>query len=148
MSVKTHGGSKTKLYRVWIGMKRSCYAPKSRQYKNVGSKGIEVFDDWVDNYENFKKWALENGYEDGLVIDRIDTDKDFTPDNTKFVTFRERWNNSVSAHTIKYKGDVDTLSGWAKKLGVSKQALSSRIKKLGNDKEAIQHYISKNGKQS
>ena len=61
-------------------MMKRCYNPKSIMYKNYGALGIKVCPEWHDR-ENFRKWALENGYKKGLHLDRIDTTKDYTPDN-------------------------------------------------------------------
>lgn len=67
-----HGESKTKLYKMWLGIKHRAY-----QYPGF-------CEDW-NEYETFKKWALDNGYEDGKRFRRIDKSKGFNPDNCEFI---------------------------------------------------------------
>ena len=57
-----HGESKTRLYNIWIDMKRRCYNPNKQFYYCYGGKGVEVCDEWKDDYLAFKEWALANGY--------------------------------------------------------------------------------------
>ena len=65
-----HGDRWTRLYRIWRGMRERCNTPSCSTYKNYGARGITVCDEW-NNYETFKKWALKNGYNDKLTIDRV-----------------------------------------------------------------------------
>src|SRR3972149_6142890 len=37
-----HGGSYTKIYSVWVGMKKRCYYEKHISYKYYGAKGIKI----------------------------------------------------------------------------------------------------------
>ena len=52
-------------------------------------KGIVVCDEWRYSFENFKAWALENGYEDNLSIDRIDANGNYEPSNCRWITYEE-----------------------------------------------------------
>lgn len=70
-------------------MKRRCYNPKNQAYKYYGAKGITICDEWLKDRKSFNLWAIENGYKDGLTIDRIDPDKGYSPDNCQWVTFSE-----------------------------------------------------------
>ena len=77
VKMKKHGESPgkgknaTRLYGIWLGMKNRCYNPKSKEYNYYGGKGIKVCEEWQEYY-NFKKWSIDNGYSDELSIDRID----------------------------------------------------------------------------
>jgi len=66
----THGYTKTRLYNIWRCMKQRCYYPLSESFKNYGGIGVTVCDEWRNDFYSFKKWALNNGYEDGLSIDK------------------------------------------------------------------------------
>ena len=77
-----HGQSKTRLYNIWLGMRRRCRDPKSHNWHRYGGRGIRVCAEWEHNYEAFKGWALKHGYRDNLSIDRIDNDGDYEPNNT------------------------------------------------------------------
>jgi hypothetical protein len=84
-----HGLHKHKLYAIYHGMKQRCYNPKSQRYKYYGSSGISVCADWNANFISFYTWAVENGYQEGLSIDRVDTSEDYCPENCEWVTISE-----------------------------------------------------------
>lgn len=66
----SHGDTKTRLYNIWARMKYRCNNSKNPAYKWYGAKGVSVCKEWNSNFENFKKWALENGYKENLVLDK------------------------------------------------------------------------------
>ena len=67
-------------------MKKRCYNPHDKYYKNYGGRNIKVCDEWRSDFSLFKKWADTNGYKQGLSIDRIDNDKNYEPGNCRWVT--------------------------------------------------------------
>jgi len=86
-------GREARLHRVWRNMKSRCYNPNSINYKYYGDKKIKICDEWKDNYIAFKLWALANGYQDDLTIDRIDGDGDYCPKNCRWLTLFENLRN-------------------------------------------------------
>lgn len=84
-SKKKHNGRGTRLYNIWKNMRQRCTNPNASGYKNYGAKGIKVDEIW-DDYNTFAEWAKENGYNDELEIDRIDSSKNYTPTNCQWVT--------------------------------------------------------------
>ena len=56
-------------------MKQRCYNPKNQHYKWYGAKGITLCEEWMgeDGVSRFMEWALNNGYEEHLSIDRLDS---------------------------------------------------------------------------
>lgn len=64
-------------------MMKRCYNPKSVMWKWYGEKGVGVCEEWHDR-EKFKKWAKEHGYKKGLRLERIDSEKDYSPENCYF----------------------------------------------------------------
>lgn len=83
-----HGGSGTRLYNIWSNMKSRCKNPNETAYRWYGGKGIKVCDQWKD-FTNFREWALNNGYKENLTIDRIDSNKDYCPENCQWLTMKE-----------------------------------------------------------
>ena len=81
-----HGMAKTKIYKVWDSMRQRCTNPKSSHYAGYGAMGITVCDEWLKDFVPFYSWALENGFKEGLSIDRIDNSKGYNPDNCRWTT--------------------------------------------------------------
>ena len=87
-----HGLHKHKLYAVWNSIKHRCLKPYSSVYQSYGGRGIGICDEWLD-FEAFYDWAIANGYQEGLQIDRIDNDGNYEPSNCRWVTHKENCNN-------------------------------------------------------
>ena len=88
-----HGDRYTKLWKEWNTMLWRCNPKNTTHKKWYSDKGIVVCDEWY-TYLNFKKWALSNGYQDGLTIDRIDSNKNYCPDNCRWITLSDNVINS------------------------------------------------------
>lgn len=131
-----HGMTGTKLYYVWEAMINRCGNPNSKSYVDYGAKGISVCDDWHDA-SVFIKWALENGYKEGLEIDRIDTFKGYSPDNCRWVTKQINANNKTINKYIEHNGKTRTLADWARYYEVNYKNLSRNMNKGYSLQEAI-----------
>lgn len=83
-----------RIRNIWYCMKRRCHNPAPSDFengiaKNYFEKGIQVCDEWKDNFSAFEKWALSNGYKDNLVIDRINSNGNYEPGNCRWITQSE-----------------------------------------------------------
>lgn len=121
-----HQESSTRLYHIWTSMKQRCYNSSHEGYKWYGGKGIKVCEEWLE-YLPFMKWAMSNGYADNLMLDRIDGNKDYCPENCRFVTQIQQANNKCNNKYIEFDGERLTYSQWARKTGLSKQLIRRRI---------------------
>lgn len=96
-----HGASTdqgtTRLYRIWSSMRERCRNPKTKDYKYWGGKGIKVCDEW-QKFEGFRDWANANGYVEGLSIDRVNSSRNYCPENCEWVTRSENCRRAHSNH--------------------------------------------------
>jgi hypothetical protein len=88
-----HNLCHTKPYRLWASMKARCQNKNAENYRFYGARGIKVCEEWANDPAEFCKWAEENGYTEGLQIDRIDNDGNYEPENCRFVTPAENMKN-------------------------------------------------------
>lgn len=101
-----HGGVGTRLYRIWAAMCSRCRNENQWNYQYYGARGINVCDEWKD-FSSFQQWANCNGYADGLSIDRIDPDKNYTPDNCRWIPLNEQQANRRPFNPHKTNSLVD-----------------------------------------
>lgn len=97
-----HGASCSRLYRVWANMKQRCTNPQAHEYSAYGGRGIKVCDLWLHDFEAFRSWALQAGYDEhaprgGCTIDRIDNDKGYNPENCRWIPMQEQYKNKQTS---------------------------------------------------
>lgn len=123
----THGLSKTRIYHIWLGMRKRCYNPRTKAYADYGARGICVCSDWVDNFQAFYDWSMANGYTDALTIERIDNSGNYCPSNCRWATAKEQNRNTRQNRLLTYNGETRCLNEWAEVLGVSRDLLRGRL---------------------
>ena len=79
-----------RIKRIWKNMKNRCGNPNATSYEIYGGRGITVCEEWENSFMSFYEWALNNGYEETLSIDRIDNDKGYCPYNCRWATAKEQ----------------------------------------------------------
>jgi len=122
----SHGGYGTKLYKILSGMKKRCKYESHPRYKNYGGRGIKVCGEWENDFSTFREWALNNGYKEGLTIDRIDNDGNYEPSNCRWATRREQDLNKSNTFHIKYKGSTKVLCEWSEITGINVITIKNR----------------------
>ena len=107
-SHRTHGLTGSKLDSAYYNMMQRCYREKDDHYASYGGRGIEVCEEWRNKENgkmNFFKWAWENGYEEGLSIERIDVNGNYCPNNCKWIPLSDQKKNMrPKQHKYGYPG--------------------------------------------
>ena len=142
-----HGKSKTRLYKIWVDIKRRCDDSLRKAYKYYGGKGITYCKEW-QQFEPFYEWSMNNGYKDNLSIDRIDYNGNYCPENCRWVDSFVQANNTSRNHYITYKNKTLTVAQWAREIGINRSVLNDRINKLHWDAEKAltTPYLGRNNK--
>ena len=120
---------KRKLNDVLINMIGRCYDPNNNRYYAYGERGIKICEEWISEggLDRFYEWALNNGYEEGLTIDRINFNEDYSPQNCRWATRLEQANNKRNNIIITFNGETDTLPNHCRKQGLDYHAVFLRI---------------------
>lgn len=126
-----------RLKSIYGGMKSRCYNENSANYKYYGGKGVAICDEWLLSFENFFDWAISNGYNESLTIDRIDSEKGYAPDNCKWSTKKEQSYNRSMSVKLTLDGRTMYMTEWAEELGIDKKTLSWRYKHGWSDEEIL-----------
>jgi hypothetical protein len=81
--------SRHPLYSIYWNMKTRCYNASEHNFPYYQGKGIKLCDEWLASVRSFYDWAISNGWKKGLSIDRIDSNKNYCPENCCFITTSE-----------------------------------------------------------
>ena len=109
----------SKLWRIWWGIKTRCYKESNKMYHHYGGRGIKMCDDWLNSYESFYDWAINNGYGQGLSIDRIDNDGNYEPLNCRWVDQKTQCNNTRRIFYLWYNNKWRQVDEIAKMENIS-----------------------------
>ena len=113
-----------------------CTYKGDTNYQYYGGRGIDICDEWKNDFQTFRGWAVDNGYSDELTIDRINTEKGYSPNNCRWVTMTVQNINTRKAHLITVRGITMCLTHWSRAIGKSHATLVKVKDKAG--------YISRN----
>ena len=91
-----------RLHNIWNNMRSRCNNPKHKSFQYYGGKGIKIYEPWSDSFEEFKSWAISNGYNEDSTIERVDINKDYCPQNCIFVSKREQAYNRTNTLYITF----------------------------------------------
>ena len=131
--------SPSRLYNVWKNMKVRCNNPHYKEYKYYGGRGITVCEEWND-FNEFQKWAYSNGYDEKAkrgecTLDRISTDKGYSPSNCRWVNMKVQCSNrrmwgayfhSREMITWEFSGESHTVREWSEITGIDRNTLRTR----------------------
>ena len=127
------GWTNNRIRNLFHGMKQRCYNKNEKSYKWYGAKGIKICDEWLDNPLLFEKWSFNNGYNDNLTIDRINEDKDYSPDNCRWISNSDNAKYKSTTSVINVDGEEHTGKDWSKMLGLGINRINTYIREYGLD---------------
>lgn len=113
-----------RLYSTWQSMKARCNNPNVQNYGYYGARGIKVCERW--NYFKLFIEDMENSFEEGLTLDRIDNNGDYTPENCRWASKELQSKNTRRALSLFFEGDYYTEKELSRKTGVSAGTLKKR----------------------
>ena len=102
-----HGWTGTVQYIIWKSMRSRCLNPKHKDYDRYGGRGIKICNEWLNSADSFCRWAITNGYKEGLILDRENVNGNYEPSNCRFVTPPISGQNQrlyYSTNTSGYRG--------------------------------------------
>lgn len=137
-----HGETNTRLYHIWAGIKARCNNPHKACFSYYGGRGIKYCSEW-EEFEPFKRWAMQNGYSDKLTIDRINSNGDYSPENCRWVDRKIQSLNRRSAHLITYRGETKSLIEWSRLYCIDRNTIKSRLKRGWSIEDALTHKLKK-----
>jgi len=136
----THKLSSHRLYNVYHKMIVRCTYSNDPAYKNYGGRGIKVCKKWKNSFLDFYDWAIENGYKEGLEIDRIHNDKGYNPNNCRFITKAEQARNRRTNKCFYINGVRYLQVDLAKMSNVNPKTIEYHLKKGETAKEILHHF--------
>jgi len=102
-------------------------------------RGITVCDEWLNSFLKFHDWAVNNGYDPKLQLDRRDNSKGYSPENCRFVTPIVNANNKDVTIKILFKGELVPIMDVLRQYNMVKNyaAVNGRIQRGWNHEKAI-----------
>lgn len=113
-----------RLYSVWKGVKSRCDNPNRKYYHRYGGRGIKVCARWYD-FDLFLKDMYET-FEEGLTLDRIDVNGDYSPENCRWADIEQQANNKTDSLELLFDGEYYTEAQLARKTGVKRTTIQVR----------------------
>lgn len=136
-----------RLYNVWCNMRRRCYKEGNDDYQNYGGRGIKVCEEWREDYANFKKWALDNGYDPDKPVseqslDRINVNGDYSPSNCRWADSITQARNKTTNRYIEFEGETYTLAELARKFNMNHKTIAYRYDHGWRGQKLVSHNYS------
>ena len=129
---KTHEKTNTRIYGIYNGIKTRCYNKNMNMYKYYGGRGIKMCDEWKNNFESFYQWSINNGYRDELTIDRIDVNKNYEPNNCRWIPMNEQHYNRTDNVYYIINNQKKCLAELCKEYNMPYQTVRKRLER-GHD---------------
>lgn len=122
-----HGKTNTRPYKIWKCMTQRCNNKRNNDYKYYGGRGIKICDEWLNDFMNFYNWAIANGYNDNLTIDRIDVNGNYEPSNCRWVNQKTQARNRRNNLNYTINGEAHCLKEWCILLSIDYKKAHRRL---------------------
>jgi hypothetical protein len=136
----THGMSNTKVFKIWVGMKKRCNRNTigSKYYKD---KGITYDPNW-NSFEKFYK-DMGDPPTDKHELDRKNSDGIYCKNNCKWSTRTEQMNNMSCNVHLTFEGKTQTIAEWAREKNINYSTLTARLGRGWTTEEALtgNHFV-------
>jgi len=123
------------MYRIWDNMIARCNRESCKSYKNYGGRGIKVDPTWL-KYANFHSDMVDT-YQDGLTLDRIDNNGNYTKENCRWVDYHTQARNKSNSLFITINGETKIFKDWCDHYGIPTSTAEKRMKQAGKTGEDI-----------
>lgn len=101
-----------------------CYYKKSINYALYGGRGITVCDKW----HTFADFLIDMGERPtGLTLDRIKTNKNYTPGNCRWATGITQGRNKRTNRVVEFEGGQISIVEMAERTGIYAGTLLYRL---------------------
>lgn len=134
---KTHGMTDSRLYKEWANVKARCNG-SGDQHNRYHARGITYCSEW-ERFEPFMEWALANGYDDGLELDRIDNNGNYEPSNCRWTTRKQQNRNKSTNLFVELDGQKMCFADAARMSGINEITARHRYVDLGWSAERTFH---------
>lgn len=121
-----HGKTNTRLHYIWDSMKDRCNNPNNHAYNDYGGRGITICQEWENDFMTFYNWAMQNGYDESLTIDRIDVNGNYEPSNCRWADVKTQANNRRNNILITYQNKTQSLKLWCEELNLDYDMIRAR----------------------
>lgn len=130
-------GPNHRIYNILSSIKQRCLNPNNKNYRFYGGRGITICDEWM-NVQNFYNWAIKNGYNENLSIDREDNNGNYEPSNCRWVDATTQNNNRRNCVFYVYKQERLSVAQLARKYGLKNDTLHRRLERGWSIEVAIE----------
>jgi len=138
-----HNKCYTKLYKIYKNIEQRCYNSNSKGFQYYGKRNIKMCEEWLNSFESFYNWAINNGYKQGLTIDRIEVNGNYEPSNCRWVTMKVQNYNRRTTHHLTFNNETHTLEEWSNITGIRTETLQSRLDRKWDIEKVLTQPIKK-----
>lgn len=132
-----HNLSKTRIYRIWMGMKARTKGYDKSNNKHYFDRGIKLCNEWDKSFIDFYSWAISKGYNDKLTIDRIDVNGNYEPSNCRWATITQQNRNKTTTAYLTLNDETLSMGEWKEKLGLPFSTMINRKNRGLTDEQVL-----------